>query len=277
MDRANYLNDGTLNRDQYPMSTSGLDFMQKQALMIHDAVAAVAGSSLLILQGCTENNNYVSEGLLCVNGEILPFVAGQKQTKVRIIEAVSSITADYIEYRNCEVRRHVEFGSNAGGTEYTWADFQRLKSNKELEEEKATKDEVEELRALIMPTGVIAMWSGTIQTIPTGWALCDGSNGTPDLRDRFVVAAGRKYEATVSKGGVETVTLTKANIPPHSHNFSWSSYSNSSNESDGSRIVRGNSNQKDASKATDTNTSELKGESFSIMPPYYALAFIMKL
>lgn len=269
MDRANYLNDGTLNRDQYPMSTAGLDFMQKQALMIHDAVAAVAGSSLLILQGCTENNNYVSEGLLCVNGEILPFVAGQKQTKVRIIEAVSSITADYIEYRNCEVRRHVEFGSNAGGTEYTWADFQRLKSNKELEEEKATKDEVEELRALIMPTGVIAMWNGTIQTIPTGWALCDGSNGTPDFRDRFVVAAGRKYEATVSEGGVETVTLTVEQIPAHVHTYQ---------QSINAATSTGNtSNQKHAAYQTSNTSSVGGGKSHDNMPPYYALAFIMKL
>jgi hypothetical protein len=40
-----------------------------------------------------------------------------------------------------------------------------------------------------LPAGIIAMWSGTLATIPAGWALCDGTNGTPDLRDRFVVGA----------------------------------------------------------------------------------------
>ena len=39
----------------------------------------------------------------------------------------------------------------------------------------------------LVPTGIISMWSGSIAKIPAGWALCDGSNGTPDLRDRFIV------------------------------------------------------------------------------------------
>ena len=41
-----------------------------------------------------------------------------------------------------------------------------------------------------LPSGVIVMWSGELDAIPSGWALCDGSNGTPDLRDRFVLGVG---------------------------------------------------------------------------------------
>ena len=44
------------------------------------------------------------------------------------------------------------------------------------------------------PRGLIAMWSGAADTLPQGWALCDGNAGTPDLRDKFVVGAGSKYE-----------------------------------------------------------------------------------
>jgi len=51
------------------------------------------------------------------------------------------------------------------------------------------------------PTGGIIMWSGTIATIPTGWALCDGTSGTPDLRDKFVVGA------SVDDGGVAKTTI----------------------------------------------------------------------
>ena len=40
-----------------------------------------------------------------------------------------------------------------------------------------------------IPKGVVVMWSGTIGSIPAGWALCNGANGTPDLRNRFVVCA----------------------------------------------------------------------------------------
>jgi hypothetical protein len=43
------------------------------------------------------------------------------------------------------------------------------------------------------PRGLIAMWSGALDALPQGWALCDGTSGTPDLRDKFVVAAGSRY------------------------------------------------------------------------------------
>ncbi len=41
-----------------------------------------------------------------------------------------------------------------------------------------------------IPSGGIIMWSGSVASIPQGWALCDGTNGTPDLKDRFVISAG---------------------------------------------------------------------------------------
>lgn len=67
-----------------------------------------------------------------------------------------------------------------------------------------------------IPVGVITMWSGSIASIPAGWALCNGAGGTPDLRDRFVVGAGTSY-APGNTGGANTVTLTESQIPSHSH------------------------------------------------------------
>jgi len=71
------------------------------------------------------------------------------------------------------------------------------------------------LSALI-PSGVITLWSGAISAIPSGWALCNGSNNTPDLRDRFVVGAGSSY-AVNATGGANTVTLDATMIPAHTH------------------------------------------------------------
>lgn len=68
----------------------------------------------------------------------------------------------------------------------------------------------------IIPSGGIIMWSGAIVDIPTGWAICDGSNGTPDLRDRFIMGAGKNY-GVGNKGGEKSVTLTSAQLPSHSH------------------------------------------------------------
>jgi microcystin-dependent protein len=67
-----------------------------------------------------------------------------------------------------------------------------------------------------LPTGIIVMWSGTLATVPSGWALCDGTNGTPDLMDRFVVGAGSTY-APAATGGTNSVTLATANLPSHTH------------------------------------------------------------
>lgn len=67
-----------------------------------------------------------------------------------------------------------------------------------------------------IPVGVIAMWSGSAASIPSGWALCNGLNGTPDLRDRFVVGAGSSY-AVGATGGANTITLSASEIPSHAH------------------------------------------------------------
>ncbi|WP_448518713.1 hypothetical protein [Rhodoflexus sp.] len=67
-----------------------------------------------------------------------------------------------------------------------------------------------------IPLGGIIMWSGSIASIPAGWALCNGANGTPDLRDRFIVGAGSSY-VPGNIGGENQVTLTLAQIPAHDH------------------------------------------------------------
>jgi microcystin-dependent protein len=70
-----------------------------------------------------------------------------------------------------------------------------------------------------VPSGSIIMWSGSIASIPSGWLLCNGSSGTPDLRDRFVVGAGTTY-AVGATGGATSVTLATTNLPSHTHSIS---------------------------------------------------------
>lgn len=79
-----------------------------------------------------------------------------------------------------------------------------------------------------VPNGFIGMWAGTIATIPSGWALCDGTNGTPDLRSRFIIGAStNQFNSTnpsgllsypeYSVGGEEYHALTIEEIPSHAH------------------------------------------------------------
>lgn len=59
-----------------------------------------------------------------------------------------------------------------------------------------------------VPIGVIILWSGSVASIPSGWQLCDGTNGTPDLRGKFVVGAGNTYAVGANGSGGGTVNLT---------------------------------------------------------------------
>lgn len=78
-----------------------------------------------------------------------------------------------------------------------------------------------EVSASSVPSGTILPWYGALGNIPVGYALCNGSNGTPDLRDKFLVGAGSSYNLGNS-GGADTVTLTTAQMPSHTHSGSTS-------------------------------------------------------
>ncbi len=81
-------------------------------------------------------------------------------------------------------------------------------------------------RATDLPKGGIIMWSGPIDKIPTGWALCDGQNGTPDLRGRFILGAHTTALPVGTKGGSSNATTSSSGS--HAHSFSRSTSSSGS-------------------------------------------------
>lgn len=80
----------------------------------------------------------------------------------------------------------------------------------------ATTEWIRDFLNAYEPLGTIKMYVGLVESIPTGWALCNGSNDTVDLRDRFVVGSGSTYSVR-DTGGSATVTLGTADIPAHVH------------------------------------------------------------
>jgi hypothetical protein len=117
--------------------------------------------------------------------------------------------ADELE-RVEEVLRKVKDAANRAqsGNEYESAIPAPYVASIGLPEIKERNMELEKLRKQVVPTGMVAMWSGPVDTIPEGWALCDGENGTLDLRDRFVRGAGGD--------GPEPLTLGEADQHSHS-------------------------------------------------------------
>ena len=122
-----------------------------------------------------------------------------------------------------------------------------------------------------IPSGVIAMWSGAIVAIPSGWVICDGTNSTPDLRDRFVIGAGTTHAVDDTGGSTSTAgaTLSIAQLAAHTH-----TYSNNPATSEG-----GDNASQSALQSTATTGSTGGGATHThtgTLPPYYALAYIMK-
>jgi len=152
--------------------------------------------------------------------------------------------------------------------------------------------------ARIVPSGLIAMWSGSVDNIPSGWVLCDGSNGTPDLRDRFIVGAGGSYNVG-DTGGANTVTLTTNQMPRHDHaagalttstaglhrhsHIAPEAFATASGPGtiEGIQVgaVAGPTSQDGEHKHTISGWTDYTGggQAHENRPPYYALAYIMKL
>lgn len=124
------------------------------------------------------------------------------------------------------------------------------------------------------PVGGIILWSGSVASIPTGWVLCDGTNSTPDLRDRFVVGAGSTYSVD-DTGGADSVTLTTNEIPSHTHSYT-DSYVLQSSLNPGIDIDFNATTWNPNGLLNKTTGSTGGGSSHENRPPYYALAYIMK-
>ncbi len=139
--------------------------------------------------------------------------------------------------------------------------------------------------------GVILMWAGSIASIPEGWAFCDGTNGTPDLRDRFIVGASEDdgglptsgIEGSLNQTGGSPIlsgmtgshSLTIAEMPSHSHSYTRSNQAHP-------RVADGVTTEphRDSGNSTDATSAEGDGNPHAHTvetPPYFALAFIMKL
>lgn len=148
-----------------------------------------------------------------------------------------------------------------------------------------------------VPAGVITMWSGSLANIPAGWALCDGNNGTPNLRDKFIVGAGSGY-AVGATGGEASHVLTVNEMPSHNHDgITGGQNSNHTHTGTLTSVNRDGSSGTRVREADPSGTNggvsyttdyasndhahgialQGGGAGHENRPPYYALAYIMKL
>lgn len=144
-----------------------------------------------------------------------------------------------------------------------------------------------------IPRGLIAMWNGT--QVPNGWALCNGQIvddlQTPDLSGKFIIgwqSGNEDYNLIGNTGGQEKVTLATQEIPSHVHNFADAYFIEAHSDLVGANGTQWIGNNLSGSHKTDRDNSYVclwdhdtratgGGQPHENRPPYYVLAYIIKL
>lgn len=216
-------------------------------------------------------------------------IGSAEATAITYDNAVSGLAAT-----NCQTAID-ELDSKLDGLASDEVSYDNAVSGLSATDVKAALDELKALVAAVsvIPSGVIAIWKGSLISIPSGWVLCNGSNGTPDLRDKFVVGAAGTYSVS-GTGGSATVTLTTDQIPAHNHVASSNStgahthdingyptggaqglvIASGADTGGGINVVTTQSGGIHSHAITINNTGG--GTAHTNLPPYYALAYIMK-
>ncbi|MBP5372435.1 MAG: tail fiber protein [Bacteroidales bacterium] len=268
MNKQDFLNQNYEGR--YPISADTFDFMQNQIEFVSQ-LASAFGQNVLLKRATNSN-----DGLIVLGGELYPLQAGVSGSYYKIIETNSDITAQGRQYTAARTTKKVQCQS--GTTPYPVSSVVDLTGR---------ESEGETIANHFMPKGAIIMWSGSDENVPQGYHLCDGTTlnqgesnewTLPDLRGRFIVGKSTEtpFHAIGNKGGSKTKTLTTDEMPSHTHNFDLQADKTHSTNSGQQHIVVNFGFKNTYPINNLTTKSNGSGQAFSILPPYYVLAYIIK-
>jgi len=286
----------------FPLTQKTMAFVQNSYNDVLEALARAVGN-YVIISGVTEiSPNVYTSGWVTFNNKIVPFAGGAELNFVKLIETNSSV--QFKDGNTYEVTSGYTAVFDSVG-DVVFNSFQRLS----LTELKTMNDNTYTLAAnaynlalslsvSAVPAGVITMWSGLVANIPAGWALCDGLSGRPNLKGRFIVGydgGDPDYNTIGNVGGTKTHTLTINEMPSHSHPISTNGAHTHTlaggpfavwinNEADAGSGSSGNevsgtgyNNTNSAGSHTHTISNTGGGLPHANRPPYYTLAYIIKL
>lgn len=238
-------------------------------------------------------------------------VTGSHQVQVRLYGAAAGGTAFWTETRQVDLldgRLAITLGAEAGNPldpdafdGETYISLQ-VDDDTEMPTQPFSSVAYAFKAADSVPRGVIVMWSGSIDSIPDGWALCDGTDGTPNLQDRFIVGAGAAYSVGAAGGASANNISHNHSIPTdrpetnstgsHLHSGTTGGMFNRTGNRSNSYDEQDDQDDHQHQFVTDAagahshvvNTHNHSGatgtagsSSLENRPPYYALAYIMKL
>ena len=280
-----------------PLTQEIMDFMQNSYNEVFESITEVIGTYAIISGVALSAGNY-GAGWLSIDGEIVPFEAApaSQGTKISVFPSATSIEFGNGDIKPVIITRRAILGTTGVDlslfTRITLPQLQTdLTSTTNIANNALTI--ANNAAATTIPTGVILIWSGSIASIPSGWGLCDGTDGKPNLRSRFIIGAESSGTYTVgATGGASFVQLTISEMPSHNHTILI--------DGDHNHFVKEVNRGEEGSSGIDqsvgsyTEAGEIKNTSFSgnhthLMnntgfgiahenrPPYYALAYIIKL
>lgn len=252
MNRYDFTQPGGLPFDQGTM-----DFIQS-CINTAASTATLAGPTA-ILSGCVIAGGTAGNGVVVINGEILPFTGGVIQTKVKIVEVATSVVFQDGAPRVVKYERAASFGDD-GVTTLLWANFKRNTAEGIL----ARLDRVEGLLRPFSGAGGAVWWKGAIADIPTGWREVVAWRGrlpmgyNPDDVDFATIG---------STGGAKTHTNTVSEMASHSHN--WMADVSNDNLGGSGWVASSNNSSGSGTDGLHSHISETgNGEAYSILNPY---------
>ena len=283
----------------FPLTQDTMEFIQNSFNDVFEAVSYIAGARVIISGVVEAPPNVFSAGWICIDGEILPFDGGTALTNLSIVETSQPYTFRDGVSNTVLFERKAIFDTSGS---IPWSSFKRLS----LESLKIYIDQVNTAAQNAQTTantalaaagsfspGMIMLWSGNPASVPAGWALCDGLDGRPNLKGKFIVG----FSATTgtyqmgSTGGLASVTLTTTQMPSHTHSMSsagnhqhYVKEVDAGDEgSSGTDQSVGSYNESGTSKFTNFSgdhthsiNSAGSGAAHENRPPYYTLAYIIK-
>lgn len=212
------MNNINFNQDGgFYLSTNILNAVQA-AYSLFNSLGYIAGD-LSIISGCNITGNSVSDGVVFINGEVLPFIGGNIGTNVIIKQNVTSYPFQNGTVKPVLFERAATFGTST--VNYLWADFRRVFQTKNIQE---FKDDFEarikalENRASDVPVGTVIRYDQPLVVLPpTGWI-----DWNPADEQGRVWTARSESDSDFglgTKGGSKIKSLTESNLP--TINIGW--------------------------------------------------------
>jgi microcystin-dependent protein len=199
-----------LHADGFPLTIERLQFLQNTYAKAFSQLSKIYGEGAIIIDGLERDGDTISSGAVIIRGEIMAFEGGAYESRIGIFETVENVpynidanadgqldpkAADTVRFAKCSIWGGV-YGAST-------IDFKRVGNLQSLG---AQLGDIKLVYRAFDPS-----------SIDKGWALCDGENGTPDMRNNYPIGAGDDVSLGQTVGS-KSVTLGLDNIPAHNHN-----------------------------------------------------------